>query len=150
MSREKTVRRARPFLSALRPRSAWPACERPLVSVHLWASTCERPLWRERTRGNRSLSAQRWTRWVDPMASVVITSLASLRDLIRAEPMQQHTLILFLCIFFKVYTRVDTEISQNVLSWKFGLKSCKGHGHLLVNMCMNPVHHSLYVHIVWE
>jgi len=36
------------------------------------------------------------------------------------------------------YTHVYIEISHNVWSWKFGIKSWKGHGHLLVNMCMNP------------
>jgi len=37
-----------------------------------------------------------------------------------------------------IHYHVYAEISQNIWSWKFGLKSWKSHGNPLVKMCMNP------------
>jgi len=46
--------------------------------------------------------------------------------------------IVSLNMIFSHYFHGYTEISQNIFSWKFGLKSRKSPGNLLVNMCMNP------------
>jgi len=51
-------------------------------------------------------------------------------------------------VSFKIIliTHVHAEISQNVWSWKFGLKPWKSPENPLVNMCMNP---DIYIYCVY-